>query len=297
MRFGHRYRDDARLVPFAELGGTRVDLSMLPSVASVELIDELIPQWTEIADAVGRELRDVIAAGGGVPIDPEAVLAPPIARPAKAFGVGFNYLDHAREFGTKVPEKPNVFMIATSSLVGHRQPIDLDGELSSEVDWEAELAVVIGRSMRNVSVDTALDGVFGYTICNDVTARDLQRSESQWSRAKGFDGSHPLGPVVVTADEIPDPQALSIALDLNGGSMQKGSTGDMVFSVAEILAFISEAITLEPGDIIATGTPPGVGAFRTPPVFLADDDVISIEIEHIGCLENRCRAVVRGAMP
>lgn len=278
-------------MPFAEAGGRRVDLADLPSGARLRTVDDLITVWADVGQRLSTEAAEAAAAGAGVPIDDGESLASPVLRPLKAFGVGFNYLDHAREFGTVVPVRPNVFAIATSSLVGHGEPIGIDAALSTEIDWEAELAVVIGRRMRRVSVDEALDGVFGYTICNDVTARDLQRSESQWSRAKGFDRSHPLGPVVVTADEIPDPQALSIALQVNGTTMQDGSTADMVFSVAEIIAFISEAITLEPGDVIATGTPPGVGAFREPPLFLSSADVITIEVGSIGRLENPCRAV------
>lgn len=292
MRFGQRHGPHGP-VPFVEQHGVRLDFGVFPSIAHLASVDALIVRWRAVRDSLAGEVEAAIHAGLGVPIDESVPLLAPIARPSKVFGVGFNYPDHAREFGTVMSDRPNIFSIASSSLVGHGEPVLLDKDLSVEIDWEAELAVVIGDRLSKVGVADALAGVFGYTICNDITARDLQRSESQWTRAKGFDGSHPLGPVIVTTDEIPNPQSLSLSLTVNGEIMQKGATSDMFFSVAEIIAFLSEAITLEPGDVIATGTTPGVGAFRVPPVFLTPGDVVAVELASVGRLVNPCVAMER----
>ena len=162
-------------------------------------------------------------------------------------------------------------------------------EVTDAVDWEAELGVVIGRPARDVDVDGVDDVIFGYTVINDVTARDIQDSEQQWVRAKSLDSFCPIGPVVVTGDEIPDPQALAIRSWVNGETMQDSSTAEMIFSAAELVSYLSRSFTLSPGDVIATGTPVGVGKFRTPPVFLRDGDVVEVEVEGIGRLRNRCR--------
>ena len=163
--------------------------------------------------------------------------------------------------------------------------------LTAQVDYEAELAVVIGRRARNISASEALDHVLGYSCLNDVSARDLQVRDGQWTRAKGLDTFCPMGPWVVTADEIPDPGALRVRCRVNGEDRQDASTGQLVHGVAELIAYCSQAFTLEPGDVIATGTPGGVGAFRDPPVFLADGDTVEVEIDRIGTLTNRCRVV------
>ena len=176
-------------------------------------------------------------------------------------------------------------------MIGPGDAIELDEELATRVDWEVELAVVVGRRMRRVAERDALDHVFGYTVGNDVSARDVQFSESQWIRAKSFDTFCPLGPVVVSAGEIPDPQALALRTRVNGELMQDSTTAEMVFGVAELLAFCSRSFTLEPGDVVLTGTPWGCGEFMDPPRSLHPGDVVETEIEGIGTLRNPVRAV------
>jgi 2-keto-4-pentenoate hydratase/2-oxohepta-3-ene-1,7-dioic acid hydratase in catechol pathway len=205
----------------------------------------------------------------------EGELAAPL-RPGKIVAIGLNYLDHIRESNLPQPAQPLVFAKFPSSVTGPVDPIVVDAGLTAQVDWEVELGVVIGRS----------DDVFGYTVCNDVSARDVQFSESQWTRGKSFDTFCPVGPVVVTADEIPDPQALALSTRVNGELMQDSSTAEMLFGVAELLAFCSRNFTLEPGDLLLTGTPWGCGYFMDPPRALGPGDVVECEVERIGLLRN-----------
>jgi 2,4-didehydro-3-deoxy-L-rhamnonate hydrolase len=207
----------------------------------------------------------------------------PIERPGKIVCVGLNYRDHALESGLELPTRPLLFAKWQSSLIGPGEPIVLPA-VSSEIDFEAELGVIIGERARAVSAERALEHVAGYICVNDVSARDVQMSDGQWTRAKSFDTFCPVGPAILPVDKVPDPQALAIRCLVNGEPLQDSSTAEMVFGVAELLAFISEAITLEPGDLIATGTPAGVGFARRPPVFLADGDEVTVEIEGIGAL-------------
>lgn len=213
----------------------------------------------------------------------------PIAA-ANIFGIGLNYRAHAEETGAKIPEYPILFMKPTTAATGPGDPVILPAscDRGPEVDYEAELAVIIGRTAKDVSVVQALDYVLGYTCSNDISARRWQKhgGARQWLRGKSFDTFCPLGPVLVTADEIPDPQNLDVRCLLNGETMQIGNTSDMIFSVAEIIAHLSRDTTLLPGTLILTGTPPGVGFARKPPVFLADGDLVRVEIENIGELEN-----------
>jgi 2-keto-4-pentenoate hydratase/2-oxohepta-3-ene-1,7-dioic acid hydratase in catechol pathway len=213
----------------------------------------------------------------------------PIDRPGKIVCVGLNYRDHATESNLPLPERPLLFAKWATSLIGPGETIVLPGA-SQEVDFEAELGVVIGRGGRGIAVDDALDHVEGYICVNDVSARDVQMGDGQWTRGKSFDTFCPVGPELVPAAAVPDPQALSIRCLVNGEPLQDSTTGEMVFGVAEIIAFISEAITLEPGDLIATGTPAGVGFARTPPVFLGDGDEVTVAIEGVGELTNPVRA-------
>ena len=209
------------------------------------------------------------------------------------YGIGLNYRAHAEETGAKIPEHPILFMKPTTAIAGPGNPIILPASCDHgpEVDYEAELAVIIGRAAKDVSDTQALDYVLGYSCANDISARRWQKhgGARQWVRGKSFDSFCPLGPVLVTADEIPDPQVLDVRCVLNGETMQSGSTSDMIFSVAELIAHLSRDTTLLPGTLILTGTPPGVGFARTPPVFLADGDLVSVEIERIGTLENPVR--------
>jgi 2-keto-4-pentenoate hydratase/2-oxohepta-3-ene-1,7-dioic acid hydratase in catechol pathway len=215
-------------------------------------------------------------------------MAPPIARPTKIVCVGLNYRDHAEEQGVPPPERPILFAKWPNSLIGPGDPIVIP-EIAHQVDYEAELGVVIGSRVGGAAVENALEAVAGYLCLNDVSARDLQFSDQQWTRGKSPDTFCPVGPELVPASDVPDPQALGIRAVLNGRVMQESSTANMVFGVAELIAYITQAITLEPGDLIATGTPAGVGAFRDPPVFMQPGDEVTIEIDGLGALTNPVR--------
>jgi 2-keto-4-pentenoate hydratase/2-oxohepta-3-ene-1,7-dioic acid hydratase in catechol pathway len=215
----------------------------------------------------------------------EARLLAPVPRPGKLIAIGLNYRDHATESNMPIPEKPVVFSKFTSSVIGANELVVLPAK-SEQVDYEAELGVVIGRRAKNVSLDQALDYVLGYTIINDVSARDFQFADGQWQRGKSCDTFAPMGEAIVTTDEVPDPHNLSIKMHLNDKTMQDSNTNQLIFGVPELIAFLSETITLEPGDVIATGTPPGVGFARKPPVFLKHGDVMEVEIEKLGVLRN-----------
>jgi 2-keto-4-pentenoate hydratase/2-oxohepta-3-ene-1,7-dioic acid hydratase in catechol pathway len=213
----------------------------------------------------------------------------PIDRPEKIVCVGLNYRDHAEEQGTELPAAPLLFAKWPNTLIGAGEPIVIP-PVTKQVDYEAELAVVIGERVRGVSTDDALDVVRGYLCLNDVSARDLQFSDGQWVRGKSLDTFCPVGPELVPAAEVPNPQALPIRAIVNGEVLQDSSTANMIFSVAEIVAYVSRAITLERGDLIATGTPAGVGAFRDPQVWLEPGDEVTIEIEGVGALTNPVRS-------
>ena len=228
------------------------------------------------------------AAERGRPVDELGVLAP-LPRPGKVVAVGLNYLGHATEQNQRPPSQPLVFAKLPSAVIGHGAEIVWDPALTRQVDAEAELAVIIGRRARHVHAANALDHVLGYTACNDVSTRDLQAADGQWMRAKSLDTFCPMGPVLVTADEIPDPSGLKIECIINGTPTQSASTADMHFSVSHLISWCSASFTLEPGDVIATGTPPGVGIYRDPPRLLTDGDEVVVEIERIGRLANRCR--------
>jgi 2-keto-4-pentenoate hydratase/2-oxohepta-3-ene-1,7-dioic acid hydratase in catechol pathway len=209
-----------------------------------------------------------------------------IAPPSKVLAIGLNYADHARESGMEPPRNPLIFVKTNNSICYDGDPIRWAAGDSSQVDYEAELAVVIGTKARRVAEADALEYVFGYTCCNDVSARDAQFGDQQWVRGKSFDTFCPLGPAIVTADEIPDPQNLTIKCRVNGETLQDSNTSEMIFGVAQLIAYCSRFMTLEVGDIIATGTPFGVGFSRTPPIYLGNGDVCEIDIEKIGVLTN-----------
>jgi len=207
-----------------------------------------------------------------------------LERPAKIIGIGLNYRDHAAEQRIDPPERPTLFAKWPNTLISSGDPIRIP-PISRNLDYEAELGVVIGREARRVRADDALDFVAGYVVANDVTARDLQFGDVQWVRGKSLDTFLPVGGLV-PASEVPDPQALGIRAILNGQTMQDSSTANQIFGVAEVIAFVSEGITLEPGDLIITGTPAGVGAFRDPKVWLQPGDEITIEIDGVGSITN-----------
>jgi 2-keto-4-pentenoate hydratase/2-oxohepta-3-ene-1,7-dioic acid hydratase in catechol pathway len=241
--------------------------------------------WADILAGASVQVR--IAETG---LD-EVELLNPVGRPGKIVCIGLNYLDHCRETNTPPPDKPVIFTKFTTSVNDPNAAIVWSTRLTQKVDFEAELAVVIGQTCRNVTAEEALAFVAGYTAANDVSARDLQFGDGQWVRGKSLDTFCPIGPAFVTADEIPDPQRLAIRSTLNGVVMQDSHTGEMIFPVAELIAFCSESFTLEPGDVILTGTPHGVGLGRDPEVYMEDGDVIVVEVEGIGQLKNVCHVV------
>ncbi len=234
--------------------------------------------------------EDAVTAGSCplVPLSSVKLLAP-VGDPQKVVAIGLNYRDHAQEQGVALPKAPLIFAKFTSSITGPYDAITWDPALTQQVDYEVELGVVIGKRARRVSEADALDYVFGYMVINDVSARDLQFGDKQWVRGKSLDTFCPCGPQIVTTDEILDPQALAIRCLVNGNVMQNSSTAQMVFGVRALVSYCSQAFTLEPGDLIATGTPSGVGTFRKPPFYLKNGDVVVTEVEGIGRLENVVR--------
>lgn len=241
-------------------------------------------------EALRSAARGAAAAGRPGDVDASRRIAP-VPRPGKVIAVGLNYHAHAAEGGAAIPTSPMLFAKFPTAVVGHGATVEWDPGLTDAVDLEAELGVVIGRRARRVPEDAALGYVLGYTCVNDVSARDLQFADKQFVRAKSLDTFCPMGPALVTADEIPDPGALAVRSYRNGELMQDGHTSDLIFSVPHLVAFCSRAFTLEPGDVIATGTPAGVGWYRDPKVTMHEGDVMTIEIEGIGRLENPCHEV------
>ena len=213
-------------------------------------------------------------------------LLAPLPQPKKLICVGLNYLDHAKETGAEVPKVPTIFNKFATAVIGPGDNIVLP-KVSKAPDYEAELAFVVGQGGRYIAAENWADHVFGYTIVNDVSARDYQRATSQWLMGKTFDTFAPLGPWIVTADEIPDPHVLDIQLDINGEVLQKSNTRELIFKIPELIAFLSSVFTLEPGDIVSTGTPAGVGFTRNPPRFLRAGEEVTIKVQGIGELRNR----------
>lgn len=250
--------------------------------------------------------REAVAFAGG---DPERALAaramapreavrlgPPVLRPGKIVCVGLNYREHILEMKRELPEYPVLFAKFANTLLGPYEDIPLP-PVTSQLDYEAELAFVIGRRAKHVPREQAREYVAGYTVANDVTARDLQRRTVQWLQGKTLDGSLPLGPCLVTRDELPDPHSLDISLTVNGELRQRANTRSLVFTVDDLVSYLSEIMTLEPGDVVLTGTPGGVGFAMDPPTFLKDGDVVRVEVAGIGVLENRVVAVDRTGTP
>ena len=242
----------------------------------------------------GGTLQDALTTQPTGPAIPVAglQLLPVVPNPGKGICIGLNYRDHALEGGNPIPDYPAVFLRTTTSLVAHGQPI-LRPPVSDKLDYEAELAVVIGRTATRVAAGDALDHVAGYACFNDGSVRDYQRRSTQWTVGKNFDQTGGLGPDLVTADELPDgARGLGITSRVNGVVMQDGNTSDMIFDVATLVSLMSEVMTLEPGDVIATGTPAGVGYARKPPIFLKPGDVCEVTIDRIGTLSNPIRDAV-----
>jgi len=260
--------------------------------------------WVVVADAVPdgpATLDDLVAgdgdwltridqalANGATPGRPPEPLAAPFARPRTVIAIGLNYADHCREFGTPPPTTPVVFTKLPPSVVGDREDVVWSADVTDAVDWEAELGVVIGAPARDVGVDDALSRVFGYTVVNDVTARDLQKLHGQWFLGKSLDTFCPMGPWIVTADAI-DPANTRVQCWVNGELRQDANTADLIFDIPTLIATISAGIELRPGDVIVTGTPVGVGIGFKPPKFLKAGDVVRISIDGIGTIENTVR--------
>ncbi len=275
----------------ALVNGQVVDLA----AASPGKLPADMRQFLELGETGLERARSVVKQAlteQTIPLDRVKILAP-ILNPQKIVAIGLNYMDHCREQKVDPPQSPIIFAKFPTSIIGPGETICWDPTLTHQVDFEAELAVVIGRTARHVSQAEAMDYVAGYTICNDVSARDLQFGDRQWVRGKSLDTFCPLGPYLVTKDEIADPQKLAIRCTVNGQVMQNSNTSEMIFGVRYLIEYLSRAFTLLPGDVITTGTPDGVGVFRSPPLFLKDGDTVTMEIEGLGQLSNLCRTESR----
>jgi acylpyruvate hydrolase len=266
------------------------DLLEFPRVAFT--IEEVL-QVKDGLSLLEHQLSDLKRSSSGIQtflFQPSEVrLHAPITRAQKVIGIGLNYRDHVEELKGQAPKQPLLFAMYSNAIIGPEENIVIPA-MSRQVDYEAELGVVMGRRARHVSVETALDYIAGYTIINDVSSRDLQFSDGQWLRAKSFDTFAPMGPYLVTRESLRDGDGLDIELRLNGATMQKSNTRNLIFKVPELVSFISQVMTLELGDVIATGTPGGVGYGRNPQVFLKPGDVVEIELEGIGRLRNSVAA-------
>ncbi|MCU1408207.1 MAG: 2-hydroxyhepta-2,4-diene,7-dioate isomerase [Microbacteriaceae bacterium] len=285
----------------------RVEGQSIPRLAITLGDDALF--LDEVMDDAPRDLQDLLEKGevefdrvraltqnaiaGGASLTPIDQLrhASAVLRPPQVIAIGANYAAHSSELKLRAETAATIFSLWPNSLTGHGSTVTWPSDLTQEVDYEAELGVIIGRATRNVSVHDALDYVFGYTVVNDITARNLQFSEAQWSRCKSFDGFTPTGPVVVTADEIGDPQDVWLTTHVDGRLLQDASSGDMVRTVAEIISYLSKTSTLLPGTLISTGSPGGAGYSRKPPVFLRDGATVTVSIDKIGMLTNHCREI------
>jgi 2-keto-4-pentenoate hydratase/2-oxohepta-3-ene-1,7-dioic acid hydratase in catechol pathway len=264
-----------------DLAGTA---AVTPGVTNAEIFSDLQTALPEINSV--QELFWRYQSGGGIRRRLSAVeVLAPITNPNKIICVGLNYRDHAVESGEQIPTEPVIFTKFRTSINRPHGPIVLP-RLSSQVDYEAELGVIIGKKGRYIPEEVALDYVGGYTAINDVSARDLQLRGSQWTKGKAIDTFLPMGPYLITPDEIKDPHQLNIQLKLNGKIMQDSNTREFIFKIPQLISFLSELFTLEPGDVISTGTPSGVGFVRKPPVFLKPGDEVSVIIEKIGELTN-----------
>ena len=280
------YWQHGTLRPGLEEGGRVVDATLVHRFAAAPTTKGLLAAGSgRLVEAVTRA-RDVLRSRADGSFSMEDLrLGPPLPDPDKILCLGFNYAEHAAELSQEVPPAPNIFAKFRNCLVGPADPIVLPG-VSQEIDYEGELAVVIGTRCRNVTEADAISYVAGYSAFDDVSARDLQFQTSQFTAGKALDTFAPMGPGIALAEDVGDPQSLRIQTRLNGAVVQDASTADMVFSVAATISFVSRLMTLEPGDIIATGTPYGVGYKRTPPVYLRPGDTVEVEIERVGSIRN-----------
>ncbi len=267
-----------RVVHLAEASGGTLPNDMR---SFLELGDDAVKQARALAG-------DAVEAEYGIPLASVQLLAP-ISNPSKIVAIGLNYMDHVRESGGTPPTIATMFAKYPSAIIGPGDAIKWDPAVTRKVDFEAEMAFVVGKTARNVSEENAYDYIAGYMNCHDVSARDLQlEMGDQWIMGKSLDTFCPLGPYLVTKDEVGDPHNLSVRCLVNGEAMQDSNTKELVFNIPYLMAYLSRGITLLPGDVVTTGTPKGVGAFREPPIFLKDGDVVTVEVEGLGQLTNPC---------
>ena len=271
------------------LGAVKDDhIVNLHRASAGELPDDML-EFLKAGEVAMQTARDVLAKADDTIRSDSVKLLSPVTNPSKVIAIGLNYMDHIREADIGVPELATMFCKYPSAIIGTDAVIHWSRGLTQQVDYEAELAIVIGKAAKDVSEANAYDYIAGYMNCNDVSARDLQfRPGDQWLRGKCLDSFCPLGPYLVTSDEIDDPHNLSIKCKLNEQLMQDSNTREMIYRIPYLIQYLSEAFTLLPGDVIATGTPHGVGAFRDPPLWLGQGDVVSVEVEGLGSLTNRC---------
>jgi len=283
-----------KLVTYLDPAGPRIAARRDDGYVDLNRADAALPtemrSLLELGNDGLRRAAAAVVSGKAFPAEGVKLLAP-VPRPEKIFCIGLNYADHAAESGVAAPTEPIAFSKFVNTVVGHEDPIVLPAE-SHEVDYEAELVIVIGKAGCHIPRDRALDHVAGYCCGHDVSARDwqLKKPGGQWLLGKTFDTFAPLGPALVTRDEVDDPGNLDICLRLNGQTMQDSNTGQLIFAVDQLVSYLSGVCTLSPGDVIFTGTPPGVGMARKPPVWLKPGDEVEVEIAGLGVLRNRCVA-------
>jgi 2-keto-4-pentenoate hydratase/2-oxohepta-3-ene-1,7-dioic acid hydratase in catechol pathway len=283
--------DDAPWPGVVTPAGDIVELAVAGERLGIELpttLSALVGRWgwkqtTELA------VEFALETGTGIRYGESVTRCAPVPDPGKIVCVGLNYREHAVEGDNPIPDEPVLFAKFPTTVNGPNEAIRWDPALTEQVDFEGELVVVIGRETRRVDPTEAWDHIAGYTVGNDVSARDLQHGDGQWVRGKSLDTFAPIGPTLVTPDEIDDPHDLAIWTEVNGERLQDSSTHDLIFGIDELVAFCSDAFTLEPGDLLFTGTPPGVGVYRDPPVLLDEGDTVTVGIESIGELNNPCR--------
>ena len=289
MRIG-QYRTTDKQTPWPGVATDDgvVDLAEAGAAAGVHVPDrtsDLLADW-EWRRKADLAVEHAAETGVGVRDPADLERAAPVDDPQKVVCVGLNYRDHAEEGDNEIPDEPVLFSKFPTSVVGPEDPVRWDPDYTQKVDYEAELVAVIGERARRVDPDEALDHVAGFTVGNDVSARDLQHGDGQWVRGKSLDTFAPTGPDLVTTDEIGDPHDLDIFAEINGERFQESSTENLIFGVDELIFFCSRAFTLEPGDLVFTGTPPGVGVYREPPVLLGDGDSVTVGVEGVGELTN-----------
>ncbi|WP_105566877.1 fumarylacetoacetate hydrolase family protein [Microbacterium halophytorum] len=286
MRFSHVILAGDSEPTFIAKSGDRA----LPVSSLVDDAPSSLQELVERGPAEWARVREALEAGRGEAVSLDgAAYASAVNRPPAIMAVGLNYAAHSGELNLKTDSTPTVFTLWPNSLAGHGETTTWSREMSEAVDYEAELGVVIGRPAREVTEEEALDYVFGYTVVNDISARNIQYSEAQWSRCKSLDGFTPTGPDVVTADEIADPQDLHIWTTVDGETVQDASTGQMVRSVAKLIAHLSKGITILPGTLISTGSPGGSGFSRNPQILLGDGTTVTVAVDGIGELTTHCR--------